>query len=133
MSVPSRRSLPSDGPAHGAEDGEQRGLARSGGAGDDHQLALAHLHVDVEQHVGPLRPLAVVVVDVDRLDDRRSEIVGGVGRHGHSNSMMGSTFHRRRMANRLDTTVMITQATRATVISRSPIDMPRCMAASVMP
>ena len=40
-------------------------------------------------------------------------------------------LHSRRMANRLDTTVMITQATSATSISRSPIDMPRCMAASV--
>ena len=96
------------------------------------QLALADLHVDVEQHVDPLRPLAVVVVNVDRLDDRRPETMG-IRRHGHSNSMMGSTFHRRRMAKRLEITVMITQAISATTISRSPIVMPRCIAASVAP
>ena len=124
-------------PAHRAEDGEQRRLARPRRAGDDHQLALADLHVDVEQNVGALRAFPVVMVHIDRLDDRRTETVGvfrlGVFRHGHSNSMMGSTFHSRRMANRLDTTVMITQAMRATDISRRPMDMPRCIAASVAP
>ena len=104
------------GLAHGAEDGEQGRLARARRAGDDHQLAFADLHVDVEQHVDALRPLTVVMVDVDRLDDRRSEAMWIVWRcrHGHSNSMIGSTFHRRRIANRLDTTVMTTQATSAT-------------------
>ena len=65
-------------PAHGAEDGQQGRLARARRAGDDHQLALADLHVDVEQHVDALRAVAIVVMDVDRLDDRRSQW-GGCG------------------------------------------------------
>ena len=118
-------------PAHGAEDGEQRRLARARRAGDDHQLALADLHVDVEQHVDALRALAVVVMDVDRLDDRRAQDVAVD--HGHSNSMMGSTFHRRRIANTLDTAVMTIEATSATTISRRPMVMPRWIVASATP
>ena len=107
------------------EHGLRAGARRTG---DDHQLALADLHVDVEQHVDPLRPLAVVVMDVDRLDDRGPQDLAIHQRH--SNSMIGSTFHRRRIANRLDTAVMTRQAINATTISRRPMVMPRWIVVS---
>ena len=118
--------------AHGAEDGEQRRLARAGRPGDDHQLALADLHVDVEQHVGPLRPLAVVVVDVDRLDDRRAQKCDrrptwSLEQHDGIDLPQPPDGEQARHHGHDQ------QATSATTISRRPIDMPRCMAASVTP
>ena len=85
-----------------------------------------------EQYVDTLRSNAVMVMDVDGFDNRRAQDIA-VERHGHSNNMIGSTFHRRRIANTLDTAVITSDATRAIAISRNPMVMPRWRAASATP